>query len=174
MSWTFLLKVCPLFRCSPMAAFGCSPRHRGERDWASVASRIGWLTWDDCEAMLPGSCKWLAMEPSATVERKAVPERQRPLMVANLPYTLDANFARSRLEKLIAEFESSAKRGIDRSLALKLRNELLESELPCISRRTVLQLAKWCKTNSPLYWDGMDVAAESANFCSDVLWIGLV
>ena len=26
MSWTFLLKVWPLFRCSPMAAFGCSLR----------------------------------------------------------------------------------------------------------------------------------------------------
>jgi hypothetical protein len=28
MSWTFLLKVWPLFRCSCMAAFGCSLRHR--------------------------------------------------------------------------------------------------------------------------------------------------
>jgi len=26
MSWTFLLKVWPLFRCSCMAAFGCSLR----------------------------------------------------------------------------------------------------------------------------------------------------
>ena len=27
MSWTFLLKVWPLFRCSRMAAFGCSLRY---------------------------------------------------------------------------------------------------------------------------------------------------
>jgi hypothetical protein len=25
---------------------------------------------------------------------------------------------------------------------------------------TLLQLAKWCKTNSPLYWDGMDAACR--------------
>src|SRR6266550_386102 len=67
---------------------------------------------------------------------------------------------KARLEKLIAEFESSAKRGIDRSLAVKLRNELVESDPPYVSRATILQLAKWCKTNSPLYWDGMEVARK--------------
>jgi hypothetical protein len=132
--------------------------HRGERDWKSVASRIGWLTWDDCEAVFPGSCKWLAMEASAPVDRNARPQRPQPLLAANLPYTLHLNFDKPQLEKLIAEFESSAKRGIDRSLSVKLRNELLEREPPYISPPTVLQLAKWCKTNSPLYWDGMDVA----------------
>jgi hypothetical protein len=132
--------------------------HRGERDWKSVALRIGWLTWDDCEAVLPGSCKWLAMEASAPVNRNARPQRPQPVLAANLPYTLDLNFDKPRLEKLIAEFESSAKRNIDRSLALKLRNELLESDTPYVSRPTVLQLARWCKTNSSLYWDGMDVA----------------
>jgi len=70
------------------------------------------------------------------------------------------NFDKDRLEKLIAEFESSAKRGIDRSLALKLRHELLESDPSYLSRATILQLAKWCKTNGPLYWDGMDVACR--------------
>jgi len=37
-----------------------------------------------------------------------------------------------------------------RSLAVKLRNELLASDPPYVSRATVLQLAKWCKTDSPL------------------------
>ncbi len=132
--------------------------HRVERDWESVASRIGWLTWDDCEAVLPGSCKWLAMEANSPVERTSPSQRPQPFLTANLPYTLNLNFDKPRLEKLITAFESSAKRHIDRSLALKLRNELLESDKPYVSRPTVLQLAKWCKTNNPLYWDGMDVA----------------
>jgi hypothetical protein len=132
--------------------------HREEEDWASVASRIGWLTWDDCEALLPGSCKWLIPDGSAPVERNARPQRPQPALTPNLPYTLDLNFDKPRLEKLLAEFESSAKRNIDRSLAVKLRNELLESEPPYVSRPTVLHLAKWCKTNNPLYWDGTDVA----------------
>jgi hypothetical protein len=132
--------------------------HRGERDWASVRSRIGWLTWEDCEAVLPGSCKWPAIDPSAPVQSNAPPQRTQPALGATLPYTLDPNFDKSRLEKLIAEFESSAKRGIDRSLSVKLRSELLGSEPPSISRPTLLQLARWCRTNNALYWDGMDVA----------------
>jgi hypothetical protein len=61
--------------------------HRGEYDWKAVASRIGWLTWEDCEAVLPGSCKWLSLEASAPVERNAHPERPQPVLAANLPYT---------------------------------------------------------------------------------------
>jgi len=132
--------------------------HRGGRDWGSVASRIGWLTWEDCEAVLPGSCKWLAMEANAPVERNALPQRPQPVLAATPPYSLDLNFDKPRLQKLIAEFELSTKREIDRSLAMKLRSELLEIEPPYVSRSTLLQLSKWCKTNSPLYWDGMDVA----------------
>jgi len=132
--------------------------HRGDHYRKTVASRIGWLTWEECESALPGSCKWLALEASAPVERSARPQRPQPALEAKLPYTLDLNFDNYRLEKLIAEFESSAKRTIDRSLAVKLRNELLENDPPYMSRPTLLQLAGWCKTNSPLYWDGMDVA----------------
>jgi hypothetical protein len=132
--------------------------HRGGRDWGAVASRIGWLTWEDCESAFPGTCKWLAIDVNAPVERNAPPPRSQSAASANLPYMLDPTFDKPRLQKLIAEFESSAKRGIDRSLALKLRNELLESEPPYVSQPTVLQLAKWCQTNSPLYSDGMDVA----------------
>jgi hypothetical protein len=83
--------------------------HRGKRYWTPVASRIGWLTWEDCEAMLPGSCKWLATDVNAPVERNARPQRTQPVLAANLPYTLDLNFDKARLETLIAEFESSAK-----------------------------------------------------------------
>jgi hypothetical protein len=34
--------------------------HRGEEiDWANLSERLGWLTWEDCEEVLPGSCTWL-------------------------------------------------------------------------------------------------------------------
>jgi hypothetical protein len=134
--------------------------HRGGRDFGAIARRIGWLTWEDCKAVLPGGCKWLSSGGIAPVERDARPQRPQPVLAANLPYTLERNFDKARLEKLIAEFESSAKGGIDRSLAAKLRSELVESAPPYISRATTLQLAKWCKTNSPLYWDGMEVARK--------------
>jgi hypothetical protein len=34
--------------------------HRQGADWQEVARRIGWLTWEDCEQILPGACPWLA------------------------------------------------------------------------------------------------------------------
>jgi hypothetical protein len=34
--------------------------HRQGADWQEVAHRIGWLTWEDCEQVLPGACPWLA------------------------------------------------------------------------------------------------------------------
>jgi hypothetical protein len=34
-------------------------QHRGKIAWDAVARRIGWLTWEDCEAVLKGSCSWL-------------------------------------------------------------------------------------------------------------------
>jgi hypothetical protein len=79
-----------------------------------------------------------------------------PVLAANLSYTLDLDFDKPRLEKLIAEFESSAKRTIDRSLALKLRNELLGSEPPYISRPTIGHLGQMVQNEQPyvLGWDG--------------------
>jgi hypothetical protein len=40
MSWTFLLKVWPLFRCSRMAAFGCSLRKLEAADHAIEMRRL--------------------------------------------------------------------------------------------------------------------------------------
>jgi hypothetical protein len=76
------------------------------------------------------------------------------------PYALKPNIEKSEVEQLIKRFESSVRRQIDRSLSQKLRQELLDSDPPYISRATTLQLAKWCNTNNPLYWDGMDVARK--------------
>jgi hypothetical protein len=67
---------------------------------------------------------------------------------------------KKRLESLIGDFESVAKRRIDVSLAVNLRKEVIEKGSPSLSGATVLQLARWCKTNSPVYWDGMEIAKE--------------
>ena len=34
-------------------------RHRAGTDLAAVAARLGWLTWEDCNKVLPGACPWL-------------------------------------------------------------------------------------------------------------------
>jgi hypothetical protein len=73
---------------------------------------------------------------------------------------LEANFDRKELERLLVSFELSVRRQQDRKLAQKLRQELLNSDPPYISAGTRGQLAKWCNTNSPLYWDGQDVARK--------------
>jgi hypothetical protein len=147
------------YHSSP-SALGRDLPHRGDLDWGSVARRIGWLTWEDCHAALPGSCRWLARESfvSAPVDVSEPPTI--PAFPETLPYALDASFDKRQLELLVAEFESGAKRKIDRSLSQKLRQELLDIDPPCLKHLTVLQLAKWCDTNNPLYWDGMDVARK--------------
>jgi hypothetical protein len=38
--------------------------HRSPKDLATVGARLGWLTWEECDAVLAGSCPWL----SAAVE----------------------------------------------------------------------------------------------------------
>jgi len=33
--------------------------HRQRTEWKSVCERLGWITWEDCNEVLPGSCGWL-------------------------------------------------------------------------------------------------------------------
>ena len=36
-------------------------RHRSSfttSEWERLSKRIGWLTWEDCNAVLPQSCPW--------------------------------------------------------------------------------------------------------------------
>jgi hypothetical protein len=33
--------------------------HRTGVDWHSVAKQLGWITWEDCNAVLPTCCRWL-------------------------------------------------------------------------------------------------------------------
>jgi len=51
------------YRHSPTALARDIP-HRRSVDWSDVARRLGWLTWEDCEQVLPGSCPWLTRNPS--------------------------------------------------------------------------------------------------------------
>jgi len=46
------------YRSNPEALARDIP-HRQSVDWPEVARRIGWLTWEDCEQVLPRSCPWL-------------------------------------------------------------------------------------------------------------------
>jgi len=46
------------YRSNP-AALAQDLSHRQSVDWPEIARRIGWLTWEDCEQVLRGSCPWL-------------------------------------------------------------------------------------------------------------------
>jgi len=46
------------YRNNPAALARDLP-HRQRVDWPEIVCRIGWLTWEDCERVLPGSCPWL-------------------------------------------------------------------------------------------------------------------
>jgi hypothetical protein len=37
--------------------------HRQGIDFTSVVRRLGWVTWEDCNDVLPGACSWLAGSP---------------------------------------------------------------------------------------------------------------
>jgi len=33
--------------------------HREQLDCAGIVRRLGWITWEDCNAVLPAACSWL-------------------------------------------------------------------------------------------------------------------
>ena len=72
-------------------------------------------------------------------------------------YSLNPNFDTQELRRLLQDFRNLVKRERDVSLARNLELELLEQVTPTISRSTLMQLAKWCKTGG-IYSEGMDVA----------------
>ena len=76
------------------------------------------------------------------------------------PYTLNENFDKGQLDQLLRSFDSAVRRQIDRSISQKLRQELLDTNPASISRATMGQLAKWCKTGGPVYSDGVEVARK--------------
>lgn len=36
------------------------PHRAGELDCKEVSRRLGWITWEECNAILPGACSWLS------------------------------------------------------------------------------------------------------------------
>ncbi len=46
------------YRQNP-GALGRDLPHRGSLPWSKIARRMGWLTWEEFEAVRPGSCPWL-------------------------------------------------------------------------------------------------------------------
>ncbi len=75
-------------------------------------------------------------------------------------YRLRPDINKKGLEQLVGEFEGAVKRRVDQSLPRKLRKEVLASTLPTLCLSTARQLARWCKTNGPVYSDGMIVAKK--------------
>lgn len=46
------------YRSSPSALARDLP-HRKDVDFAEVSRRLGWVTWEECDEVLPGACPWL-------------------------------------------------------------------------------------------------------------------
>lgn len=76
---------------------------------------------------------------------------------ASYGYPLETSFDKSKLDRLLRQFEDSVKRDIDRKLAIELRTQLLEPRSPALTKATFERLARWCKTDG-IYGDGMDIA----------------
>jgi hypothetical protein len=51
------------YRADPMNTLGRDLPHREGTDWESVSKRLGWITWEECNRILPGCCKWLDGSP---------------------------------------------------------------------------------------------------------------
>ena len=50
----------PAYRSYPEdPLLGQHLNHRTPEELAGAADRLGWATWEDCNAVLPGSCAWL-------------------------------------------------------------------------------------------------------------------
>jgi hypothetical protein len=85
-------------------------------------------------------------------------------------YQLLASIDKQQVAALISEFEGAVKRRIDRGLAEKLREQILEAKAPSLNHKTIQQLARWCKTENPIYRDGMIIAQKiSAALFGEVL-----
>jgi len=88
---------------------------------------------------------------------------------AQVTYTLRPDFDRPQLSTLIEEFSRVVRRGIDQSLAAKLKKEFLHDGAVSPRRETVYQLSKSCKTTNPLCFDGMKAARKISNLLFGVV-----
>ncbi len=84
-------------------------------------------------------------------------------MLATQPSYKLLPFDRNLLRSLLADFRAVVTRYKDKSLADHLEKELIHSDFPWITNRTLRQLAKWCNTDGHPYQSGMDVARKISN-----------
>lgn len=47
------------YRTDPTSTLARDLPHREATNWESVSKRLGWITWEECNRILPGCCKWL-------------------------------------------------------------------------------------------------------------------
>jgi len=80
--------------------------------------------------------------------------------VSHESYRLLASIDKRGIAALINEFEGAVKRRVDIGLAVKLRKQVLDATVASVDHATMMQLAKWCKTEGPVYWGGMAVAQK--------------
>ena len=127
-----------------------------EVQFRRVAQRYGL----QLQQMAGGHERIRAATPAPSGPAPALPEAEvADEVTATDDYELREGFDRAKLSDLLARFESSAKRKIDRSLAANLRRELIEPHAPMLTVKTLKQLARWCKTDG-IYSEGMAVARE--------------
>ena len=79
---------------------------------------------------------------------------------ASYGYPMNSQFDRRELQRLLEKFHAVVKREQDKSLAAKLKQDLIPTKSPVLRKATLLQLAKWCKTENLVCRDGMDVAEK--------------
>lgn len=74
--------------------------------------------------------------------------------------TVLANYDRTTLLKLLLQFRDATKRSINVVLADEIQSQLLDRGLAFLDASASKRLARWCKTDGPLYGDGMQIARE--------------
>lgn len=133
-------------------------REVSKKKFRDIASEVGYEFESERRLDLQGSNNHISVS-GLKPARRAV-RSWSDFTPESFGYPLHGDFDRSTMRTLIARFTVVVKRRIDKSLAENLVRDLLEGENPNMTKKTFLQLARWCNTQNPLYWDGMDVARE--------------
>lgn len=142
--------------------YNIDPREIPEKRFRDVAEEVGYQF--ESEKTIPVEQRSeVSVSGESTRIPRLPPNTSERAGRSYAAYQLDPSFNRNNLAQLIAEFSSVVRRHIDKSLAENLKRELLDRNPPRISRGTIQQLARWCNTNSPVYWDGMEVAKKISN-----------
>jgi hypothetical protein len=71
-------------------------------------------------------------------------------------------FADAQLSELLRQFRASVRRTFpnDAGLANEIEDQLVKRGKPELTEKTQKKLARWCRTNGPLYDQAMPVAQQ--------------